>query len=255
MIGPPSLDRSFGPALEAHLLGRLDFARCLALQQHLAEQLSQRRDGQVRLLLCEHPDVITVGRGGSPADVQLSCGLLRSGQIDVRWVSRGGGCLVHTPGQLAVYPIFPLFSHGLKLGEYLERLQEGVRRALAELAIKGQTDRGRHGIWGRTGQLVAIGVAVRNWVAYHGAFVNVCPRMGLFQLVETEPLHGTRMSCLVAERGGPVRMTRVRAELIRHLAAAFGCDRYHLHTGHPWLTGAARRAPPAIRGRREPPCL
>jgi len=235
MIGPSSLARSRGPALEAHLLGRLDFAQCLALQQHLAEELSQRRDGQVRLLLCEHPDLITVGRGGSPADIQLGRGLVRNGQIDVRWVSRGGGCLVHTPGQLAVYPIFPLFWHGLKLGEYLNRFQRGILRALAELGVEGRTDAGRHGVWGRTGQLVAIGVAVRNWVAYHGAFVNVCPRMGLFQLVETDPLHGTRMSCLVAERGQPVRMTRVRAELIRHLTAAFECDRYHLHTGHPWL--------------------
>ena len=31
------------------------------------------------------------------------------------------------------------------------------------------------------------------------------------------------------------RMSSVRAELIPHLADAFGCDRYHLHTGHPWL--------------------
>ena len=43
------------------------------------------------------------------------------------------------------------------------------------------------------------------------------------------------MSCLVAERCGPVRMTAVRAALVRRLAECFGCDRYHLYTGHPLL--------------------
>ncbi len=40
----------------------------------------------------------------------------------------------------------------------------------------------------------------------------------------------TPMSCLVAERRGPVRMTAVRAALVGRLADCFGCDRYHLYT-------------------------
>jgi lipoyl(octanoyl) transferase len=93
----------------------------------------------------------------------------------------------------------------------------------------------RHGVWGRTGQLAAIGVAVRHWVTYYGAYLNVCPPMGLFRLVESDPRGQTQMSCLVAERRGPVRMTAVRAALVRRLTECFGCDRYHLYTGHPRL--------------------
>jgi hypothetical protein len=62
--------------------------------------------------------------------------------------------------------------------------------------------------------------------------------MGLFRLVEADLDETPRMSCLVAERHEPVRMTSVRAELVRRLAEAFGCDRYHLHTGHPLLQQA-----------------
>jgi lipoyl(octanoyl) transferase len=233
MIRVPSQGRR--PAIEVHLLSRVDFSRCLALQQRLVDDLSQRTDGLIRILICEHPDLITIGRGGSPAEVQMDSGLIRSGQLEVRWVNRGGGCLVHTAGQLAVYPIVSLLWHGLSLGEYLSRIQEGILRTLTALGIPGRAFSGRYGVWGRTGQLAAVGIAVRHWVAYHGAFINVGPRMGLFRLVDTDPQHNTRMSCLVAERGRPVRMTAVRAELVRHLTEALGCDRYHLHTGHPWL--------------------
>ena len=82
-------------------------------------------------------------------------------------------------------------------------------------------------------------MAVRHWVTYYGAYLNVCPPMGLFRLVETDPVGRTPMSCLVAERRGPVRMTAVRAALVQRLTEAFGCDRYHLYTGHPMLRRAA----------------
>ena len=114
------------------------------------------------------------------------------------------------------------------------------------MGIRGHTPPGRYGVWGRTGQLAAVGVAVRNWVTYHGAYLNVCPSMGLFRLVDSDPAGKTRMSCLVAERHGRVTMTTVRATLVRHLAEAFGCTRYHLYTGHPLM----RRNPSRRTGDR-----
>ena len=43
------------------------------------------------------------------------------------------------------------------------------------------------------------------------------------------------MSSLMAERRGSIKMTMVRAALVGRLSDAFGCDRYHLFTGHPYL--------------------
>lgn len=215
MLGAPLNPLSRGPALEAHLLGQIDFADCLELQQRLARQIGARDDGQICLLLCEHPPVITIGRGGSPGDVQLHCGTLESRQIDVRWVRRGGPCLVHAPGQLAAYLLVPLRWHGLTVGGHMDRLQAGLQQTLAALGVAAGPRPGRHGLWGRTGQLAAIGVAVRDWVTTHGAFLNVSPPMGLFRLVESDPQELSPMSCLVAEQQKAVKMTSIRAELVR----------------------------------------
>jgi hypothetical protein len=38
----------------------------------------------------------------------------------------------------------------------------------------------------------------------------------------------------------------VRAVLVRHLTEAFGCDRYHLYTGHPWLKAEGENRPGAV---------
>ena len=108
-VPPSSPDHdSPSPALQAFLLGQIDFDRALALQQRLVEEAHNRGDGQITLLLCEHPTIITIGRAGSPSDVATQNSLIRNGQIEVRWVNRGGGAMLHCPGQLAIYPIVPL---------------------------------------------------------------------------------------------------------------------------------------------------
>jgi lipoyl(octanoyl) transferase len=187
------------------------------------------------LLLCEHHDIITIGRGGSSGDVNRENRALKSREIEVVYANRGGGCLLHCPGQLAIYPLVPLNWHGFTVGDFLERFQVGIIETLDELGIHAQIRPGRHGIWGRTGQLAALGVAVRNWITYYGAYLNVDPPLGLFRAVETDLVDHTRMSSMMAERRGPVRIPTVRATLVRHLTDAFGCDRYHLFTGHPLL--------------------
>ncbi len=221
------------------MLDRIDFDVVQELQQRLVGEVGGRDDGRIVLLFCEHPTIITVGRGGSPGDIATQSGLLRNRQIEVRWVKRGGGCLIHCPGQLAIYPIVPLRWHGFSVGEFLDRLHSGLLSALKDLNVQAHLLPGRHGIWGRSGQLASMGVAVRNWVSHHGAYLNVCPPMGLFRLVETGSAGQARMSCLAAERRGPVRMAAVRGALLPRLTEALGCDRYHLFTGHPMLRRVA----------------
>ena len=88
--------------------------------------------------------------------------------------------------------------------------------------------------------LAAVGVSVQDETACQGAFINVAPEMGPYRFIDSaarcgaEPGTGT-MSCLLAERRQPARMATVRADLIDCLTASFECDRYNIHTGHPWL--------------------
>ncbi len=186
--------------MEAFFLDRMPLARCLELQRRLIGEIGNRGDGRITLLLCEHPEIITIGRGGSPGDVIRDSRVLKSREIEVLYANRGGGCLLHCPGQLAIYPLLPLAWHGFTVGDFLERLQVGIIETLDDLGIRGHIRPGRHGIWARTGQLAAIGAAVRNWVTYYGAYLNVDPPLGLFRVVESDTLEHTRMSSMSADR-------------------------------------------------------
>jgi lipoyl(octanoyl) transferase len=227
--------------LEFHLLGCLPWDRVWSLQQRLAFEAAGCPQPRIVVLCCEHPDEITIGRTGSRAHIRWTDAELRHEQLSWRWVARGGGCILHAPGQLCLYPILSLERCAWSVGQYLGRLQAALCATLADCGVQPIADERHRGVWGQSGLLAALGVAVHNWVTCHGAFVNVNPAMARFAHVETvapELTPGGQKSfasCLLAERRLPIRMTQVRSALVPNLAQCFSCSRYHIQSGHPLL--------------------
>lgn len=228
-------------SIEFFLLGRISVDHCLSLLRRLVFEAGERQDGRIEILMCEHPDVITVGRTGSRLDVRLSGQELRRRQLELKWVARGGGCILHSPGQLAIYPIVPLEAYGWTVREFLRRFRQGIVQALDAIHVPHVAADRSTAVWGRSGCLAALGAAVRDGITSQGAFLNVCPAMQNYGFVDVaraeSPFGGGKrtMGCLVAERRRPASMSEVRAALVESLANAFGRERYHLHTGHPLL--------------------
>jgi lipoyl(octanoyl) transferase len=220
-------------SVHIHLLGTVDFEDCLSLQRRLAYDALSRDDGRIVVLICEHLPLITIGRGGSRSHVRLTGAELAQRQLQIRYISRGGGAILHAPGQLAIYPIMPLAAYGLTVGEYLRRLHGALAQLLVEFNVKPGAVAGRLALAGRSGILAALGVSVHHGVTMHGAYLNVNPVMRDFGRVEVAA--GQTMSSLLSHRALPTKMTKVRAALVTHLAEALKLERYHLHTGHPLL--------------------
>jgi len=224
--------------LQAYLLGPVDFEAALAFQRRLAFEVAGARS-RAALVLCEHPPLITVGRQGSRAHILCEPEELRSRQWRVRWVNRGGGCLLHLPGQLAVYPVLALDRFGLGLQAYLDRFQAVLKAVLADFGIRGETRPGWPGIWVGPRLIADVGVAVRDWVTYYGAVLNVNPSLNLFRLVRCGSGAGS-MTSLERERRGPLRPSLVRERLLEHFTAHFPFARTAFFSDHPSLS---RKAP------------
>jgi lipoyl(octanoyl) transferase len=237
-------------AIDFFLLGQVEYERVFALQRRLAYEAGDDRHAPIAVLLCEHPEMITVGRRGSRAHVRLTNDELRSRDVAIKWVTRSGGCVAHGRGQLAVYPIVPLRLVGWSVSDYVRRLQSGMLAALQQFRIRAEVRPDVQGIWGKSGLLAAIGVLVKQGTTMHGAFLNVDPSMKLSRFVDSAEGNSERagkrcMSSMLAERRTAVRMPSVRTAVIESLAASFGANRYHLFAGHPWLprkTGSTRES-------------
>jgi lipoyl(octanoyl) transferase len=235
----PGSSNGSGRSLEAYLLGTLPFDTVLALQRRLVYQVAGDSH-RAALVLAEHPPIITIGRQGSRGHLLCEPQELRARQWQVRWVNRGGGCLLHLPGQLGIYPIVALNHLGLSIQEYLEHLHEIVLSVLADFSVRGEVRPGRAGIW-VGGRLVAgIGVAIRDWVTYFGIALNVCPELTPFRLVRCGAASDGPMTSIERERKGRLRMSMVRERFVEHFAARFQFPRTALFFDHPSLEKRAR---------------
>lgn len=229
-------------SLEVYLLGVVDFQSALILQERMVQEVSERRDTLGKLLLCEHPPILTIGREGSISHLRVDERELTSRRIDVRWLNRGGGCMIHAPGQLAAYPILPLDRLNFGLHEYRKGLEQAAIEVCREMRIPAFRDEKRPGVWCRTGRWAEVGIAVRSWVSYHGLFVNVATPTQLFDLIESRSAgEPDELTTLSAERHSTVSMHVVREALLRHLARELGYEEFHLYTGHPLLKRTRRR--------------
>ena len=218
--------------LDAYQLGRLDFEELLVLQRRLVYEVSGNRTPI--LLLCEHPHGISIGREGSAAHIKLEAAELHALGWPVRWVNRGGGCLLHAPGQIGVYPIFALDQFDLNVREYLDRLHEIIRSTLGDFDIPSEVQPGAAGVFAAGRRIAHVGIAVRDWVSYYGVTLNVDPNLKPFRSVDCDG-DPRPMTSLERERRVPVQPAEVRQRLLARFAESFGFDRVSLFHHHPLL--------------------
>src|SRR5262245_57108628 len=125
------------PPLEVYMLGLVDFAEVQQLQRRIIYDLGEQ--GGAVLLLCEHTPTISIGRAGSRAHIGPDDDVLQGLGIRVYYVNRGGGCVLHLPGQLAAYLALTLGIFGLSVHAYLDRLHAAIVGVLEEFDIRGES--------------------------------------------------------------------------------------------------------------------
>jgi lipoyl(octanoyl) transferase len=229
------MDSPAAPPLEVYMLGLVDFEDVQQLQRRLVYDLGER--GGAALVLCEHPPTISVGRSGSRAHIVPDDEELRSLGIKVYWVNRGGGCLLHLPGQLAAYMILPLSTVGGDLKRYLDGLHAAVVGVLDEFELRGKTRPEASGVFLGEARVGSVGVAVNRWIAYHGLTLNVGAFLGPFDLIDEPGFGGfpIRQTSMESRRQRPAPMPKVRESVMRHLETVFGLERHHVYSNHPLI--------------------
>ena len=243
----------------AWLAGRIGFDDYSSIAERLAWEVSEPGGRCPTLLVCELEPAITIGRLGSRTDVLLGDDELRARRLSVRFTGRGGGAVPHARGQVFVALFATLADLGLApwaAGGLEDRFSAGVAAALAQVRCGPLRVPGTPGVFGRTGLLAAVGIAVRRGVACHGAFVNVSPAPDLLPFVTAVPaacrgaaVPATTMGSIEADLQRHVRPQDVRTALVHGLADAFRFPRTLVHSGLPVQVPAAVRRPEEATSR------
>ncbi len=217
-----------GPSLAIDWLGTVPYAA--ALEQQEAAVASRRAGaGPDRLLLLEHPPVVTFGRSGRAEHLRTPVALLAARGVEVHHVARGGDVTFHGPGQLVGYLVVDLAARGERdVHRFLRRLEAALMDALGTLGVKGAARPGMTGVFVDATEpprkIASIGVGLRGWVTWHGFALNVGVDPQAFDDIVPCGLHGVEMTSIARELGvapDAVLATRAREAVADAFARSF----------------------------------
>lgn len=211
---------------EVEWLGTVPYGAAIERQREAVEE--RRRGGPDRLLLLEHPPVITLGRSAKPENLRASREELARRGVSVVEVARGGDVTWHGPGQLVGYVIADLAARGEPdVHAWLRRLEAALIEALGALGVGARRIPGRTGVFLEKAEvgaperkIASIGVGLRGWITWHGFALNVTTSSDAFADIVPCGLHDVRMISLAEALGvapGPELLARAREQV----AAAF----------------------------------
>ncbi|MEB3234192.1 MAG: lipoyl(octanoyl) transferase LipB [Cyanobacteriota bacterium] len=174
------MDRTTSDAILLEPAGLVPFEQAWAQQRQWQHYLLENPDAPGVLMLLEHPQCYTLGRGAN-------AGFLRFDPADpphpLFRIDRGGEVTHHCPGQLVLYPVLNLQHHGADLHGYLRQLEQVVLDVLDGLGLAGERSVGQTGVWLEGCKVAAIGVGARRWVSQHGLALNVDCDLGGFAAI------------------------------------------------------------------------
>jgi len=206
-------------------LGRIRYETAWELQRKLH---AQRVSGEIpdTLLLLEHEPVFTLGKSGREENVLIPKSLLEQKGIEFFRVERGGDITYHGPGQLVGYPIFILKERLTGIRRFIEKIEQAVIEALDDYGIKAATRPRNVGVWVDNRKIASVGIAVRQWVTFHGFALNVNTDLEYFKMILPCGLKGVAMTSMQKELGKSVPMSGVKAGIrsafSRVFSIAFG---------------------------------
>jgi lipoate-protein ligase B len=190
-------------ALETEWLGTVPYGAALELQ--LAAVEARRAGGADRLLLLEHPAVVTLGRSAKAENLLTPRDALAARGVEVHEIARGGDVTWHGPGQLVGYVIADLAARGAQdVSLWLRGLEACLIEALAELGVPSRRIAGMTGVFvadsGQPRKIASIGVGLKGWITYHGFALNVTPDLAGFGDIVPCGLSGVTMTSVARER-------------------------------------------------------
>lgn len=208
-------------------LGTVPYADGLALQ---AELVRERAAGRIpdRLLLLEHPHVLTLGRNSHLEHLLADRARLDGLGVELFEAGRGGDVTYHGPGQLVAYPIIDLSPDRCDLHRYVRDLERVLVATLATYDIAAHVIAGRTGVWvdrpdGTVAKVAAIGVRVGRWITSHGIALNVATDLRYFDLIVPCGLRDAAVTSIAELRPETTTLAvrEVGAEFAQKFAAGF----------------------------------
>ena len=167
----------------------------------------QARDGGCNhLILCQHPNIYTLGQDAWNTDFD----------VNTYKTDRGGSISAHSPGQNIYYFCFHT-PHPVLFYSKVIAVFEAFFKKYLPLVVY---DKARPGFYLENKKLLSLGFRYKQGVSLHGIALNVCTDLDFHNVIRPCNLEGIRSSSLEAE-GLRLNATEINEEIVERICEVF----------------------------------
>jgi lipoyl(octanoyl) transferase len=191
-----------------HTLGLVEYQPTWDAMKHFtAARTADTRD---EIWLLQHPPVYTQGLAGKPEH------LLRSTDIPVVKIDRGGQITYHGPGQIVAYLLLDMRRWKIGVRELVRLMEQAVIDLLAEFNVTAIGKEDAPGVYVDGAKIAALGLKIKNGFCYHGLSFNVNMDLTPFSNINPCGYQGLRVT-QACELGITVPFNELQAQLAHNL--------------------------------------
>ncbi|MCF8371315.1 MAG: lipoyl(octanoyl) transferase LipB [Bacteroidales bacterium] len=192
--------------------------------------VSEREVTPNHLLFVEHPNVYTLGKSGSEANLLINFVEMQNIEATFFKTNRGGDITYHGPGQVVGYPILDLENFDLGLKEYIHALEEVIILTLKDYGIDAGRLDGATGVWldpdnkMKNRKICAIGVKSSRFATMHGFAFNVNTNLDFFGYINPCGFTDKSVTSLEKELGRKQDFEAIKMKVKEKFVAVFGME-------------------------------
>ena len=146
----------------------INYFDAVNLLERRLNDLYKNKDKELIWIL-EHDEIFTAGTSYKENEIL-------DNSISLIKTKRGGKITCHAPGQLICYFVLDLRKRK-DIRKFITCIEKTIIETLKDYKINTFSDKENVGIWHKknnvTNKVAAIGVRVKNWIAYHGFAINI----------------------------------------------------------------------------------
>lgn len=201
-------------------LGRKDYKEVWDMQKGLHQK---RVNNEIpdTLIIVEHNPVLTIGKSGKAENIRVSEQFLKEKGISIFYIERGGDVTFHGPGQLVGYPIFNIKKGLVGIRPFIEKIEDAIIATLSDFGIKGMKKERMVGVWTGEKKICSIGIAVRQWVSFHGFALNVNTDLEYFDLINPCGFKDIKMTSMQEILNKEVSIVDVKDSVVKKFKHIF----------------------------------
>lgn len=212
-------------------LGITPYEDAYFLQKKILSEKKQARCDDC-MLLAEHPNIFTIGRGGSRDNILVDEVRLNNSGLKIIEVDRGGDITFHGIGQLVAYPVFDLRRHIKDIRLFIRRLERILELTISEYGLEGNREKGHTGLWVNKDKIAFIGIGISNWITYHGISINANVDLKYFSMIRPCGIDNLQVSSLRKILNKDIDLNLLKDILIKKCCEVFDFEHSYRCSGN-----------------------